>query len=139
MLQIRALEIADYPEVRELWEASDGVGLSDSDSAQNTARFLARNPGLSLAAVDGAKLVGCVLCGHDGRRGFIHHLVVEATHRRQGVGRALVEHAVRGLREAGNHKCHLLVFNENAAGRAFWKKVGAEQRLTLSTFSISTK
>ena len=139
MLQIRALEIADYPEVRELWEASDGVGLSDSDSAQNTARFLARNPGLSLAAVDGAKLVGCVLCGHDGRRGFIHHLVVEATHRRQGVGRALVEHAVRGLREAGIHKCHLLVFNENAAGRAFWKKLGAEQRLTLSTFSISTK
>ena len=122
-----------------MWYASDGVGLSDSDSAQNTARFLARNPGLSLAAVDGAKLVGCVLCGHDGRRGFIHHLVVEATHRRQGVGRALVEHAVRGLREAGIHKCHLLVFNENAAGRAFWKKLGAEQRLTLSTFSISTK
>jgi len=138
MADIRAFHIDDYDQVRRLWEDTEGVGLSDSDSLENIARFVARNPGLSLVAVDAASIVATVLCGHDGRRGLIHHLMVGPVYRRQGLGRALVARALKGLREVGIQKCHLLVFNDNVAGRAFWKRIGAEERVTLATFSLVT-
>jgi len=118
--------------------SSCGVGLSSSDTFEAVARFLERNPGLSLVAVEGEAVVGTILCGHDGRRGFIHHLAVAPSQRRRGIGRALVSDALAALRAAQITKCHLLVFHENAEGREFWKRIGAEERVTLSTFSLVT-
>lgn len=76
---IREMTIQDYDEVLALWRTSEGVGLSDADSDEGVARFLDRNPGLSFVARDGEHLVGAVLCGHDGRRGYIHHRSAELT------------------------------------------------------------
>ncbi len=70
--------------VYALWQTSEGIGLSQADSQDNIARYLANNPGMSFCAWDGEKLVGAVLCGTDSRRGFLHHLAVENAHRHQG-------------------------------------------------------
>jgi len=135
---VAAFEPVHIEKARALWEASEGVGLSAADEPQALEAFLSRNPGLSLIALDAGKIVGTVLCGHDGRRGLIHHLVVAETQRRQGLGRLLLNQGLRALREAGIQKCHLLVFKSNAAGLAFWRSVGAEERLSMALFSMPT-
>ena len=89
-IHIRAFETSDYSQARALWEATPGVGLSDADTPRAIEAFLSRNPGASFVATQGGALVGTILCGHDGRRGLIHHLVTVQSHRRQGAGRALL-------------------------------------------------
>ena len=130
-LIIRALTIADYEAVRRLWQDTEGVGLNESDSRENIALFLARNPGLSRVAVDGTKIVGAVLCGHDGRRGYLHHLAVARTHRKLGLGRQLVEFCLADLARQGISKCNIFLFAENVAGEAFWKHNGWNKRADL--------
>ncbi len=134
-VEIRAMTIADYDDVYALWQACEGVGLSAADSRQGIRRFLSRNPGLSLVAVDDGRVVGAVLCGHDGRRGYVHHLAVAASHRRRGIGRALVERLLSTLRQQGIDKCHLFVFKDNRAAITFWHKVGYARRVELVMMS----
>jgi ribosomal protein S18 acetylase RimI-like enzyme len=135
---IREMAIQDYDEVLALWRTSEGVGLSDADSEEGVARFLARNPGLSFVARDGEHLVGAVLCGHDGRRGYIHHLAVSESHRRQGLGRALVARCLSALRRDGIGKCHIFVFADNQDTLTFWKSIGWTQRVELVMMSQYT-
>jgi len=85
------MTMADYDAVIELMKATPGVSFRDADSRDATARYLERNPGLSFVAEKGDRLVGCVMCGHDGRRGYLQHLAVLPEHRRQGIASALVE------------------------------------------------
>ena len=74
---LRAMTIDDYPEVMSLWRQTEGVGLTESDSEEGIDAFLRRNPGMSAVAVAiSGELLGAVLCGHDGRRGYLHHLAV---------------------------------------------------------------
>src|SRR5690349_12036470 len=120
---IRAFRADDHAQALALWQATAGVGLSGADSFENVARFLVRNPGLSFVATEADVVVATILCGHDGRRGLIHHLAVASRCRRAGIGRALVSRALAALRREGIEKCHLLVFDENAEGRAFWKSI----------------
>lgn len=107
-------------------------------SEEGVARFLDCNPGLSFVAREGGQLVGAVLCGHDGRRGYIHHLAVSKPYRCQGVGRALAGQCLSALRAAGIHKCHLFVFDDNQEAIAFWKKMGWTQRIELTVMSQYT-
>ena len=137
-LELRVFTKDDHAAALQLWEASEGVGLSDADSFENIARFLERNPGLSFVATEGERVVATILCGHDGRRGLIHHLVVSPTHRRKGIGRQLVERALAALNDAQIQKCHLLVFRENREGIAFWQGIGGEERVLLTLFSLPT-
>jgi len=136
-VSVSSFELRHIEQARALWQTSEGVGLSAADEPPALAMYLARNPGLSCVAMLGEELVGTVLCGHDGRRGFIHHLVVAPSQQRQGVGRLLLERGLAGLRKEGIEKCHLLVFKSNESGRAFWNSVGAEERSHLSLFSLS--
>lgn len=135
---IRTFEPSDYPAARALWQRTPGVGLSAADGQGPVQRFLARNNGLSFVAYDQDNLVGTVLCGHDGRRGLIHHLVSAETHRRQGLGRTLLRQGLRALRAEGIDKCHLLVFRENKQGLAFWHAVSAVERIEVALFSLAT-
>ena len=136
---IAEFEPCHITEARSLWQQSEGVGLSSADEPQALHAFLSRNPSLSFVAVQSRSVVGTVLCGHDGRRGLIHHLVVAADHQRKGVGRLLLGYGLKALREAGIEKCHLLVFNTNQAGLSFWRSVGAEERVSIALFSLSTE
>jgi ribosomal protein S18 acetylase RimI-like enzyme len=135
---IRTMEIGHYPAVLDLWQATEGVGLSSADNPEAIAQFLDRNPGLSAVAVEGQRVVGAVLCGHDGRRGYIHHLAVHPAYRRGGLGRALVRHCLQQLRLAGIAKCHLFVFASNDSGRAFWRATGWTERQELIMMSTMT-
>ena len=135
---MREMTIHDYEDVLALWQASEGVGLSDADSEESIAGYLHRNPGLSFVAHDGEHLVGAVLCGHDGRRGYIHHLAVSESHRRQGLGRALAERCLSALRRDGIDKCHIFVFAANRDTSAFWKSIGWTQRVELVMMSQYT-
>lgn len=116
---------ADYDAVRQLWEQTEGMGLNESDTREAIALFLERNPELSLVVVapDGG-IVGAVLCGHDGRRGYLHHLAVARSERGQGWGRLLVSECLRRLRALGIPKCNIYLFATNEAGRSFWLHEG---------------
>ncbi len=115
---------ADFPEVLALWAATEGVGLNESDTPEQLAAYLARNPGFSLVARDAGRVVGAVLCGHEGRRGYLHHLAVAADHRGLGLGRQLVDTCLAGLKRAGITRCNIFVFADNDEGMTFWRHTG---------------
>jgi N-acetylglutamate synthase len=138
MASIRSFRSSDIPAARTLWEATPGVGLSAADALECLTAYLARNPRSSFVAVEGTELVGTILCGHDGRRGMIHHLMVAPKARRQGLARLLLAAGLTALREEGIHKCHLMIFRTNEEGLKFWQSVGAEDRVTLALYSIET-
>lgn len=126
---------AEYVDrVLDLWSRSEGVDLG-SDSPESLLQFLERNRGLSWIAMRGDILVGAALCGHDGRRGYIHHLAVDPAERRGGIGQALVERCLSGLRRAGIGKCHVFVFRSNRFGELFWRPTGWERRDDVQMFS----
>ncbi|WP_368744427.1 GNAT family N-acetyltransferase [Desertibaculum subflavum] len=137
-IEIRPMRAEDFPRMAALWKASAGVRESLGDTPEGIAMYLARNPGMSLVAEDGGQIVATVLCGHDGRRGFIHHMAVAATHRRYGVGRAMVGRCIAALADAGIPKCHLFVAPDNQAGKAFWRSLGWQLRTDLEDMSIET-
>lgn len=122
--RIRAMTPADYDAVIALWLATPGIGLSGADDREPITAYLARNPGLSLVAVRGGALVGAVLCGHDGRRGYVHHLAVSPSERGRGLGRALADRCLAGLGALGIAKASIVVFAANAEGQAFWRATG---------------
>jgi ribosomal protein S18 acetylase RimI-like enzyme len=134
-IELREMTIDDYEAAYAVWERSEGIGLSDADSKEGIKRFLARNPGLSYIALDGDQIIGAALCGHDGRRGYIHHLSVVVSHRKQGIGRSLVNRCVFALMQIGIAKCHLFVFDENQGAIDFWKRVGWSKRVELMMMS----
>lgn len=134
-VRIRQMAAGDYEAVMNLWRATPGIGLGDADAKEGIASYLKRNPGMSFVAQADAELAGAVLCGTDGRRGYLHHLAVHAAHRRQGVGSALVDRCMGALREAGVGKCHIFVFADNAEGARFWERIGWKARTDLRIMS----
>ena len=118
----------DHTAAMALWTVTEGMGLGPSDTADQVTSFLARNPSLSIVAEDRGELVGTALCGSDGRRGFIYHLAVAKSHRGLGLGRAMVDHCLAGLRQSGLTRCHIIVFAHNAEGRRFWAHLGFGER-----------
>jgi putative acetyltransferase len=126
------MEPSDYAEVLALWQSCEGIGLNESDGEQDVATFLARNPALSAVARDPAgRVVGAVLCGHDGRRGYLHHLAVSRAERRGGVAAALLERCFARLAAAGIQKCNIFLFQDNAEGESFWRHAGWNPRRDL--------
>lgn len=138
-IDIRAMELEDYENVLDLWQDMPGIGLSSADSKVALAQFLSRNPGLSLVALDGAQVVGTILAGNDGRRGYLYHMVVAPAYRRRGVGKTLLERCLAALKAVGIEKSHLFVYQENEEAKRFWEKCGWLQRHELVVFSKDLK
>ncbi|HEY4301149.1 MAG TPA: GNAT family N-acetyltransferase [Candidatus Didemnitutus sp.] len=135
-MEIRALAEADIDAVLQLWLETEGVEVAEGDSPSGIASYLARNPGLSKVAVIERQIVGAVLCGHDGRRGFIYHLTVRESHRGTGVGRQLVKLCLRDLQSCRIERVLALVASDNVPGRAFWIAAGFEEIAGASAFGI---
>jgi ribosomal protein S18 acetylase RimI-like enzyme len=129
--RIEAMKLPDFAAVCRLWRNSEGIGLNESDTKANIAIYLKRNPQMSFVARKGTSIVGAVLCGHDGRRGYLHHLAVAKNHRGIGIGRKLVEASFSALRRAGITRCNIYLFNSNAEGEAFWLHNGWGKRSDL--------
>ena len=132
-MRIRVMTPDDYDRVYALWMSCKNMGFNDvDDSREGIGRYLRRNPTTCFVAeIDGA-LAGVILAGHDGRRGFVHHMAVGEDYRRQGVGAARVERALSALRAEDISKVALLVFRYNEAGNAFWEKMGFALREDLN-------
>ena len=120
----RAMTIKDYEAVVELWRRTDGIVLSDTDEKEPMRRFLSRNPGLSLVAKINDEVIGAILCSHDGRRGYLHHLAVDKRHRHQGLGSELVQQCLTLLECEGIVKCNIFILEQNESGIAFWNYNG---------------
>ncbi|HYJ05120.1 MAG TPA: GNAT family N-acetyltransferase [Chthoniobacterales bacterium] len=123
----REFVLSDHDRAVALWSEIDSVEICEGDSREEVAEYLKRNPGLSRVAEADGKIVGAVMCGHDGRRGWIYHLAVAQEYRGRGVGKLLLDDCVRGLREAGLKRAIILVERENAAGHEFWLREGWEE------------
>lgn len=122
---IRKLTIEDYDQMYALWLSCKGMGLNDTDdSREGIKRFLDRNPETCFSAFEAEKLIGVILAGNDGRRGFIYHTAVSPEHRGKGTGTALVNAALKALGNLGITKTALVVFGKNEGGNAFWEKQG---------------
>lgn len=136
MIEIRPLKITDYETLLQLFTETQGIVVRNADSLASTARYLERNPGLSFVAVDQDRIVGCILSGHDGRRGYLQHLVVSAPYRGKGIARRLVASCLDALSRLGINKSHVEVLVTNTAAQAFWKHIGWHQSEDILRYSI---
>lgn len=122
MYEIRTMTIEDYDAVYELWMSIHGFGIrSIDDSREGVARFLARNPSTSVVAIADGKVVGAILCGHDGRRGCLYHVCVHENYRKHGIGKAMAVACMRALQAEHINKVNLIAFKSNEIGNQFWK------------------
>ncbi|MCI0705232.1 MAG: GNAT family N-acetyltransferase [Planctomycetia bacterium] len=139
MFTIRPMVEEDIPSALALWQELPGIGLREADSPPALARYLRRNPGTSFVALNEVgEVIGVSLAGHDGRRGYLHHVAVAEAFRKQGLGRLLVERCAAVLKLEGIEKINLWVKADNAAGLAFWNRVGGRERRDIVTVSIIT-
>lgn len=130
---IRNMTIADYDAVYALWMNTPGMGLNDiDDSREGIARFLARNPNSNFVSVELERITGVILSGHDGRRGYIYHMAVDAAMRKKGTGTALLDAALSALKSEGICKASLVVFSKNSIGNEFWENRGFALREDLN-------
>jgi N-acetylglutamate synthase len=136
-IEIAEMSMADYDATYALLSETPGIGLRMVDSREGIERYLARNPGLSFVARAEGRIVGCVMSGHDGRRGYLQHLAVDPTFRLRGVGRALVERCLDGLKALGIEKTHLDVFADNEPGHRYWTRFGWKRRDDIVRYSFT--
>ncbi|MCC8042231.1 MAG: GNAT family N-acetyltransferase [Oscillospiraceae bacterium] len=124
-MEIRKMVIEDYSSVYELWMSCKGMGLNNiDDSKKGIDIFLKRNPNTCFVAIEQEQIVGVIMSGHDGRRGYIYHTAVSPAQRHRGIAKALVDAATKALYNLGIVKVALVVFDRNEIGNAFWKKQG---------------
>ena len=134
---VSIMTIEDYDGVYALWTKIRGFGLrSVDDSREGVERFLKRNPTTSVVAVEDGKVVGSILCGHDGRRGCLYHVCVDEDYRRRGIGRAMVGMAMEALKKEEISKVSLIAFTKNDVGNAFWNTIGWTRRLDLNYYDF---
>ena len=135
---LRIMTIDDYEQVYALWKQIHGFGIrSVDDSKEGIARFLKRNPDTSVVAVEDGKIVGAILCGHDGRRGCMYHVCVDADYRMRGIGKSMVVFAMEALKKEKISKVSLIAFTKNDIGNAFWKEIGWTKRLDLNYYDFT--
>jgi len=133
MYKIKAMDIEDYDEIINLWKNTDGVGLSGNDDSKKSIKiFLDKNPNTCFVAEYRNEIIGTIMAGNDGRRGHIYHLMVKPEHRKNGLGKELLEKTEKALKKEGIKKIFLVAFKNNKIGNIFWKNNGYEIRNDLN-------
>lgn len=137
-MNIRAMVIEDYEEVYKLWLSIKGFAIRQiDDSKEGIERFLKRNEGISVVAVENGRIVGNILAGHDGRRGCLYHVCVTESHRKKGIGRSMALKVIESLKAESISKISLVVFTKNELGNPFWKEMGWKIREDLNYYDIT--
>jgi len=133
MYKIKAMDIEDYDEIINLWKNTDGVGLSGIDDSKKSIKiFLDKNPNTYFVAEYKNEIIGTIMAGNDGRRGHIYHLMVKPEHRKNGLGKKLLEKTEKSLKKEGVKKIFLVAFKNNKIGNIFWKNNGYDIRNDLN-------
>lgn len=137
-IQIREMKIEDYEQVYALWMTIRGFGIRTiDDSREGVVRFLERNPSTSVVALDGERIVGAILCGHDGRRGCFYHVCVHEQYRKRGIGKRMAVFSMKALQREEINKVSLIAFKDNEVGNQFWKSVGWVDRSDLNYYDFT--
>lgn len=135
---IRVMTIDDYDQVYRLWTQIKGFGIrSVDDSREGIGRFLRRNPSTSVVAEEDGRIVGAILCGHDGRRGCLYHVCVDENYRMRGIGKSMVVFAMEALKKEKINKVSLIAFTQNDIGNAFWNEIGWTKREDLNYYDFT--
>ena len=135
---VRAMTIDDYDNVYALWSHINGFAIrSIDDSREGVDIFLKRNPLTSAVAIGDGKIVGAILCGHDGRRGCFYHVCVHKDYRRRNIGRTMVAFCMEALRKEHINKVSLIAFTKNDVGNAFWNSIGWTKREDLNYYDFT--
>lgn len=135
---IRVMTIDDYEQVYRLWTQIKGFGIrSVDDSREGIGRFLRRNPSTSVVAEEDGRIVGAILCGHDGRRGCLYHVCVDENYRMRGIGKSMVVFAMEALKKEKINKVSLIAFTQNDIGNAFWNEIGWTKREDLNYYDFT--
>ncbi len=135
---LRIMTIDDYEQVYALWKQIHGFGIrSVDDSREGIQRFLRRNLATSVVAIEDGKIVGAILCGHDGRRGCLYHVCVDADYRMRGIGKSMVVFAMEALKKEKINKVSLIAFTKNDIGNAFWNEIGWTKRQDLNYYDFT--
>ncbi|MHC4211950.1 MAG: GNAT family N-acetyltransferase [Planctomycetota bacterium] len=135
-MEVRQLSAEDLEQVLDLWNGAEGIGLdNDCDTKNRIALYLQRNPGMSFCAWADGRIIAAVLCGHDGRRGYMQHLVVAPEYRGKGIGRTLVNKVMAKLRILGIRRCNIFVYTHNTDALRFWEYLGWTERTDLKVLS----
>jgi len=125
IITVRAMTEEDYDQVRHLWVNIKGFRIrSLDDSREAIVKFIRRNKGISCVAVVEDKIVGSILCGHDGRQGSFYHVCVAEGFRMHGIGGQMAQYCEDALEAEGINKISLIAFKKNPLGNAFWSKLG---------------
>jgi ribosomal protein S18 acetylase RimI-like enzyme len=133
MYKIKTMVIGDYKEIINLWKNTGGVGLSgNDDSKKSIGIFLEKNPNTCFVAEYNNEIIGTIMAGNDGRRGHIHHLMVRPEHRKNGLGKKLLEKTEKALKKEGVRKIFLVAFKKNKTGNMFWENNGYKTRKDLN-------
>ncbi len=127
-IHIREMRSEDYQEAHDLWNNLPGMGLSSADREEALLAFLMKNPKTCFVVTHNRQLVGTILGGSDGRRGYLYHLAVHQDFQKQGIGAKLLQTCLDALREARIEKCHIFVYTDNLEGQKFWEKQGWQKR-----------
>ena len=136
-MQIRVMTTEDYEAVHALWMTIKGFAIrSVDDSREGVERFIKRNPDTSVVAEEDGKIVGAILCGHDGRRGCLYHVCVHPDHRRRGIGKSMVVFCMNALKKEKINKVSLIAFTANDIGNAFWRTIGWTRREDLNYYDF---
>jgi ribosomal protein S18 acetylase RimI-like enzyme len=119
--------------VVELWETVFGYEAAHNQPSLSIDKKREVDDGLFFVALDGAKVVGTIMAGYDGHRGWIYSVVVAPSHRRQGLGTLLVWRAERALTERGCMKINLQILEGNESVIAFYESLGfaVEKRINM--------
>jgi ribosomal protein S18 acetylase RimI-like enzyme len=125
-VQIRPVAADDLDALIELWVACE-LTRPWNDPRVDIERKLADSPALLLVGTDGRVVVGSVMAGYDGLRGWINYLAVSPEQRGRGLGRALMDAAEERLAALGCVKINLQLRNTNAAARGFYEAIGYGQ------------
>jgi ribosomal protein S18 acetylase RimI-like enzyme len=131
----RELELSDYDKVISLWQDVEGVKLRDADSKSGINKYLQRNPGLSFVAEEGGNIVGTIMSGHDGKRGYIQHLAVLPSKRKTGIATELLSLCLEALKSEGIVKSHIHVLSNNEVAKNYWLNRGWVKRTDIEVYS----
>lgn len=134
---IRPMRIEDYDAVAALWQHTENMALREADSRDAIAAYLTHNPDLSFVATVGESIVGAILAGTDGRRGYVQHLAVDVPYRKQGLGEQLLTAVTSALSARGIHKTHLFVLNENTYAQRYYEWLNWQRRDDIQMFSFN--
>jgi ribosomal protein S18 acetylase RimI-like enzyme len=136
-MHIAEMTIDDYASLMGLMLRTPEMRVREADSMEAIEKYLLRNPGLSFMSWDGDKLAGCAMCGHDGRRGYLQHVITDPAYRGRGVAHSLVTRCLDQLEKLGIRKTHIDVFVTNDLANDYWQKRGWQKRNDVYRYSYN--